>query len=129
MKFLRKILDKQARWFEEGGPLEKFYPLWEANDTFLYTPGNHDWEYPGQPWNDATREAYYPRFAGLTNGSPAQQVVVVGGVRLIGIDNSNYQVTTEQVAFVAEQLATGDPCLRGSTSTGSRPATSAGSRR
>ncbi|MBX2811806.1 MAG: NADH:ubiquinone reductase (Na(+)-transporting) subunit B [Myxococcales bacterium] len=39
MKVLRKILDEQAKLFEKGGPLEKLYPLWEANDTILYTPG------------------------------------------------------------------------------------------
>ncbi len=39
MKLLRSILDKQAKWFEKGGKLEKLYPLWEANDTFLYTSG------------------------------------------------------------------------------------------
>jgi Na+-transporting NADH:ubiquinone oxidoreductase subunit B len=36
---LRKLLDRQARLFEKGGRLEKLYPLWEAQDTFLYTPG------------------------------------------------------------------------------------------
>ena len=39
MKFLRKILDRQARHFERGGRFERFYPLYEAPDTFLYTPG------------------------------------------------------------------------------------------
>ncbi|MCB9476458.1 MAG: NADH:ubiquinone reductase (Na(+)-transporting) subunit B [Deltaproteobacteria bacterium] len=39
MKLLRKILDSQAHIFEKGGKLEKLYPLWEAQDTFLYTPG------------------------------------------------------------------------------------------
>ena len=39
MKLLRSILDKQSKWFEKGGKLERLYPLWEANDTFLYTPG------------------------------------------------------------------------------------------
>ncbi len=39
MKFLRKILDRQAEHFEKGGKLEKLFPLWEAQDTFLYTPG------------------------------------------------------------------------------------------
>lgn len=38
MKPLRKILDRQAKLFEKGGKLEKLYPLYEANDTFLYTP-------------------------------------------------------------------------------------------
>ena len=39
MKFLRSLLDRQARHFEKGGKLEKLYPLYEANDTFLFTPG------------------------------------------------------------------------------------------
>lgn len=39
MKALRKILDSQGKIFEKGGKLEKLYPLWEAQDTFLYTPG------------------------------------------------------------------------------------------
>ncbi len=39
MRFLRRILDRQARHFEPGGRFERFYPLYEAPDTFLYTPG------------------------------------------------------------------------------------------
>ena len=36
---LRKLLDQVEPLFHKGGPLEKLYPLYEANDTFLYTPG------------------------------------------------------------------------------------------
>ena len=36
---MRKFLDKLAPRFEKDGKLEKFYPLYEAMDTFLYTPG------------------------------------------------------------------------------------------
>ncbi|MEM1248158.1 MAG: NADH:ubiquinone reductase (Na(+)-transporting) subunit B [Acidobacteriota bacterium] len=39
MKFLRSLLDQQGKMFEEGGKLEKLHPLYEAPDTFLYTPG------------------------------------------------------------------------------------------
>ena len=39
MKLLRRLLDSQAHHFEPGGRLEKLYALWEAQDTFLYTPG------------------------------------------------------------------------------------------
>jgi len=39
MKFLRDMLDKVEPLFHKGGPLEFLYPLYEANDTFLYTPG------------------------------------------------------------------------------------------
>ncbi len=39
MKALRKLLDSQEKHFKKGGKLAKLYPLWEAQDTFLYTPG------------------------------------------------------------------------------------------
>ncbi len=39
MKFLRDALDKVAPTFEKGGKLETLYPLYEAIDTFLFTPG------------------------------------------------------------------------------------------
>ena len=37
---LRRLLDSQAHLFLKGGKLERFYPLYEAGDTFLYTPGS-----------------------------------------------------------------------------------------
>ncbi|MEL6342865.1 MAG: NADH:ubiquinone reductase (Na(+)-transporting) subunit B [Myxococcota bacterium] len=39
MQFLRKALDKQAHLFEKGGKLERLHPVWEAQDTILFTPG------------------------------------------------------------------------------------------
>ena len=39
MKFLRNFLDKQGKNFEAGGKFPKLYPLFEAVDTLLYTPG------------------------------------------------------------------------------------------
>lgn len=39
MKFLRNLLDKPKHLFEKGGKFERFYPFYEAADTFLYTPG------------------------------------------------------------------------------------------
>lgn len=39
MKFLRDTLDKIHPIVAKGGPLEFAYPLYEAADTFLYTPG------------------------------------------------------------------------------------------
>ncbi|MDZ7590403.1 MAG: NADH:ubiquinone reductase (Na(+)-transporting) subunit B [Rubrivivax sp.] len=38
MKSLRSALDRIAPNFEKGGRLERLYPLWEAADTFFYTP-------------------------------------------------------------------------------------------
>lgn len=39
MKALRDLLDKFHPLFTKGGKLERLYPLYEAGDTFLYTPG------------------------------------------------------------------------------------------
>ncbi len=39
MRFLRRLLDQQAHHFGPGGKLAWLYPLWEAQDTILYTPG------------------------------------------------------------------------------------------
>ncbi len=38
MKPLRKMIDRVAPWFEEGGRLHVLFPLFEAVDTFLYSP-------------------------------------------------------------------------------------------
>src|SRR6056297_1894537 len=39
MKALRTALDKVHPYFAKGGALEMAYPIYEALDTFLYTPG------------------------------------------------------------------------------------------
>jgi len=77
----------------------------------LYTLGNHDWHFPHLPWSDETRAAYYPRFHGLTDPNPACQALDIGGARLIALDNSNYQVSAEQVDFLRAQLDGPLPCL------------------
>ncbi len=38
MNFLHKILEKQRPLFEKGGKFERFYYLFEAGETFLFTP-------------------------------------------------------------------------------------------
>ena len=98
------------------------FPSWAAIDTissgvatlsapYLYTFGNHDWHFPFLDWNDATRDEHYPRFAGLIDEDPKCQVKEIGGVKLIALDNSNYQISTSQSRFLKDQLATGSPCL------------------
>jgi Na+-transporting NADH:ubiquinone oxidoreductase subunit B len=39
MKALRELLDKLHPHFTQGGKFERLYPLYEAADSFLYTPG------------------------------------------------------------------------------------------
>ena len=35
--FLKKVLDKYRENFEEGGKLERLYPIYEATDTILFS--------------------------------------------------------------------------------------------
>jgi Na+-transporting NADH:ubiquinone oxidoreductase subunit B len=39
MKALRNLLDKLRPYFTRGGKYERLYPLYEAADSFIYTPG------------------------------------------------------------------------------------------
>ncbi len=39
MRIIRDLQAKQAKLFSKGGKLEKFHALFEAQDTFLFTPG------------------------------------------------------------------------------------------
>ena len=39
MKFLLKILEKQGKHFQKGGKLHRFYPLFEAGESFYFTSG------------------------------------------------------------------------------------------
>lgn len=38
MQFLKDLLHSKEHLFLKGGPLEKFYPLYEAKESFLFTP-------------------------------------------------------------------------------------------
>jgi Na+-transporting NADH:ubiquinone oxidoreductase subunit B len=38
VKFLRNILDQTGKQFEKGGKFEKLFPLYEAIDTFVFSP-------------------------------------------------------------------------------------------
>ncbi|QDS88052.1 Na(+)-translocating NADH-quinone reductase subunit B [Rosistilla ulvae] len=41
MKALREFLDQKVEpWFKKGSPLAMLHPMYEAPDTFLYTPGH-----------------------------------------------------------------------------------------
>jgi len=39
MKFLRELHDKFEPLFHKGGKLERLYPIYEAHDTAMFTPG------------------------------------------------------------------------------------------
>ena len=89
MRFLRALLDKQARHFEKGGRLERLYPLWEAQDTFLYTPG------------DVTRVAPHVRDALDMKRLMITVVIALAGCIYMALYNTGYQANLAIAAGAA----------------------------
>jgi len=76
---LRKLLDRLHPTFDKGGKLEKLYPLYEALDTFLYTP------------SDTTRTAAHVRDAMNLKRMMVLVVVALGPCILMALYNTGYQ--------------------------------------
>ena len=79
MKFLRKFLDKQKKHFLNGGKFKKFYPIFEAVDTFLYTPG------------DTTRNAPHIRDAIDIKRTMSVVVIALVPTVIMALYNTGYQ--------------------------------------
>ncbi len=88
MKSLRDVLDKVHPWFAKGGPLELAYPMYEALDTFLYTPG------------EVAKGSTHVRDAIDLKRMMITVVVSLIPVTLFGMWNAGYQanVAIEQMA-------------------------------
>jgi Na+-transporting NADH:ubiquinone oxidoreductase subunit B len=79
MKFLRKQLDKLHSQVAPGGKYEKLYPLYEAVDTFLYTPP------------DVTRGSTHVRDALDLKRTMITVVIALGPCILMALYNTGYQ--------------------------------------
>ena len=89
MRWLRALLDTQARHFEKGGRLERLYPLWEAQDTFLYTPG------------EVTRVAPHVRDALDMKRLMITVVIALAGCIYMALYNTGYQANLAIAAGAA----------------------------
>ena len=78
---------------------------------FIYTSGNHDWLFAGVEQVAGRREANWSLLDSLTGGRPSHQARDIGGIRFVAVDDSDYQVTQQQLDFVTEQLAAGLPTV------------------
>lgn len=80
----------------------------------LYVAGNHDWHYEGLPGSLSELRAHWIRerllpLYGADN--PLMTTRLVSGVRVVALDNSNYQITDAQLEYFRRELATGEPVL------------------
>ena len=85
-----------------------------AGLPYVYTAGNHDWHYEGMPGSlenlrsDWIQKRLLPLYQ---QEHPMMQVKELQGVRIVILDNSNYQITAEQLSFFKRQVQTGQPVL------------------
>ncbi|MFA7691391.1 MAG: NADH:ubiquinone reductase (Na(+)-transporting) subunit B [Candidatus Hydrogenedentales bacterium] len=91
MKFLRKLMDKPAPLFKEGGKLSFFYPLYEALDTFSFTPG------------EVTKSAPHVRDAIDLKRLMFTVVIALVPAIFMGIWNVGYQINAALAAGVTPE--------------------------
>lgn len=89
MKFLKNLIEKPRHHFDKGGKWEKLYPLYEALDTFLYTPA------------DFTRVASHIRDNLDQKRMMITVVLAILPAALVGIYNTGLQAN---LAFAQLQL-------------------------
>lgn len=87
MKVLRRFLDKLHPYFAKGGPYERFHAVYEAMDTFFYSPG------------DVTRSAPHVR-----DGIDLKRVMIYVWVAalpaiFVGLWNTGYQANSAMAAL------------------------------
>lgn len=86
-----------------------------ADVPWVYTSGNHDWHYEGQPGAEVELRARIepemlaPLYAEGAN--PLCHTRVVKGVRFVSIDDSTNTVLPEQLAYWRREVATGEPLV------------------
>lgn len=88
--------------------------LKESQLPFCYVAGNHDWHYEGMPGSlqelrsTWTERRLKPLYQGR---NPLMAAYDVGEVRVVMIDNSDYQILPLQLDFWRQQIATGKPLI------------------
>ena len=83
-----------------------------AGIPHIYTAGNHDWHYEGMKGSsdELRKEWCEKRLKPLYTGSNLfYSSDIVGGINMVTIDNSTYQVNEEQLTFFRDQLKKAEP--------------------
>lgn len=92
MQALRDALDRVHPYFVKGGMLEKAYPVYEALDTFLYTPG------------ETTKKVTHVRDGIDLKRMMSMVVLALIPVTLFGMWNNGYQANQTITKMEAAEL-------------------------
>jgi len=88
--------------------------LKQTGIPWLYTAGNHDWHYEGMKGDDDylrktwIANALMPFYNGH---NPLFYSQVIKGINFVGIDNSTYQISEEQLRFLKDQIIREEPII------------------
>jgi len=88
--------------------------LKSANLPYVYVAGNHDWHYEGMKGSSGyLRETWIQKrlLPLYQQEDPMMTVREINGVRLVVLDNSDYQITREQLAFFQKEIISGKPII------------------
>ncbi|MFQ5734934.1 MAG: NADH:ubiquinone reductase (Na(+)-transporting) subunit B [Planctomycetaceae bacterium] len=92
MKAIRRLLDRLHATFAKGGKYERLYPLYEATDTFLYTPG------------EVTKRASHVRDSMDLKRMMITVVVALGPCIAMAMWNTGHQANLAMAAHNVESL-------------------------
>ncbi len=83
----------------------------ETGIPHLYVAGNHDWHYEGMEGSSDSlrREWCERRLKPLYTGNMFFSSTIMGGINMVTIDNSTYQVNEEQLEFYRQQCSRPEP--------------------
>ncbi len=97
MKFIEELIDKGRKPFEKGGKLEKFYPVYDALETFTFVPDH------------TTQKGSHIRDSIDMKRTMFLVIVALVPALLFGIYNTGYQ----HYSALGETVAFWDICLFG----------------
>lgn len=78
---------------------------------YLYITGNHDWSRTWINGRSAREDGDLEVLGAFLDPRTGYGVCQLDGVRLIGLDDSEYQISEDALRFFREQTADGAPCL------------------
>lgn len=93
---------------------------WVSNELsniglpYVYTAGNHDWHYEGMEGTSQYLRSTWinNRLQPMYQGeNPMTSVREIHGIRLVTIDNSNYEILPEQYEFLLQEIKSGKPIV------------------
>lgn len=101
--------------FPSKASVEKLKEIMDASGLqWVYTAGNHDWHYEGEP-GDASelrkkweQESLLPLYHGE---NPLYSSRIIHGINFVLIDNSTFEISAEQLDFFNKQIDKGLPII------------------